>query len=51
MSIETIRAEIRGIEQEIQILQDEPMTQESLEAIHECFERKWELEKQVKAVA
>ena len=51
MSIESIRAEIRGIESEIAALQDQPMTKELLEEIHECFARKWELEKQVKAVA
>ena len=51
MSIESIRAEIRGIESEIETLKDQPMTKELLEEIHECFARKWELEKQVKAVA
>ena len=52
MSIETLRAEIRGIETEIQTLKKQPghMTKKTLEEIHACFHRKWELEKQIKLV-
>ena len=52
MSIETLRNEIRGIEIEIQTLKAQPghMSKETLEELHACFERKWELEKQIKLV-
>ena len=50
MSIETLRNEIRGIEQEIQELNKLPHSLEVFEARNACFERKWELERQIKLV-
>lgn len=51
MSIESLRNEIRGIEQEILILKQLEMTQEILKELHVCYERKWEIEAQIKLAA
>ena len=50
MTIESIRKEIRGVESEIKTLKEKPMTKALLEELHECFARKWELEKKVKLI-
>ena len=51
MSIESIRAEIRGIEQEIMVLQStQTMTVDVMEALDFCYDRKWDLENKIKAL-
>jgi len=48
VNIEEVRKQIRGIESEIKTLKEKPMNKAVLEELHECFELKWQLEKQVK---